>query len=174
MRRSVPVTMFNGLATLAVVTTSAIIACGGPPPPSEQTPAEQTSAQDDAQRTKLYVFDCGRFTLADVSEFSLSRDEVSTMVGAVPCFLIEHAQGTLMWDLGLSDALHPDGMTAPEDDPLAGTVMVVEKTLTSQLAELGYAPGDIDYFAMSHMHFDHSGNANLFGSSYKCMQAEEG
>ena len=162
MRRSVPVTMFYGLATLAVVTTSAFTACGGPTLPLEETPAEQTATQDDAQRTKLYVFDCGRFTLADVTEFSLSRDEVSTMVGAVPCFLIEHAQGTLMWDLGLSDALHPDGMTVPEGDPLVGTVLVVEKTLTSQLAELGYAPGDIDYFAMSHMHFDHSGNANLF------------
>ena len=53
MRRSVPVTMFNGPATLAVVMTSVITACGGPPSPSEQTPAEQTSAQDDAQRTKL-------------------------------------------------------------------------------------------------------------------------
>ena len=161
MRRSVPVTMFYGLATLAVVTTAAITACGGPPPPPEEAPAE-TPAQDDPQLTKLYVFDCGHITLADVSEFSLSRDEVSTMVGPVPCFLIEHEQGTLMWDLGLSDALHPDGMTAPEGDPLAGSTMMVDKTMTSQLAELGYAPGDIDYFAMSHMHFDHSGNANLF------------
>ena len=147
---------------LALVSASVIAACEAATPPAEEAPAEATPAQEDAQLTKLHVFDCGRITLADPSEFSLSSDEVSTMVMAVPCFLIEHEQGTLMWDLGLSDAFHPDEATIPEGEPLAGTTMVVDRTLTSQLAGLRYTPSDIDYIAMSHMHFDHSGNANLF------------
>ena len=67
--------MFYGQATLAFVTTSAITACGGPPAPTEETLAEQIRAQDDAHLTKLYVFDCGRITLTDASEFSLSTDD---------------------------------------------------------------------------------------------------
>jgi glyoxylase-like metal-dependent hydrolase (beta-lactamase superfamily II) len=37
--------------------------------------------------------------------------------------------------------------------------------LTSQLAEVGYAPTDITYLAFSHFHWDHVGNANLFATS---------
>ena len=110
--------------------------------------------------------------LSDVSEFSLSNDEVSTMEGAVPCFLVEHAQGTLMWDLGLTEDLYEVGETIP-DGPLAGTTLTVQKTLASQLAELEYTPGDIDYVAMSHMHFDHAGNANLFQDATWLARAAE-
>lgn len=146
--------------TFVIVAT--VTACGATRP-AEEAAAEAIPAQDE-QLTKLYVFDCGRITIADVSQFSifsLAEDEVSTMVSAVPCFLIEHPQGTLMWDLGLSEALYPDGMTIPEG-PLTGSSLAVDTTLTNQLAVLGYAPGDIDYIAMSHMHFDHAGNTNLF------------
>ena len=69
------------------------------------------------------------------------------MVAAVPCFLIEHPQGTLMWDLGLSEVFYRDGMTIP-DGPLIGSTMAVDTTLTNQLADLGNAPGAIDYIAM--------------------------
>ena len=144
------------------VLVATVTACGDTRP-AEEAAGEAIPAQDE-QLTKLYVFDCGRITIGDVSQFSifsLSEDEVSTMVAVVPCFLIEHPQGTLMWDLGLSEALYPDGMTIPEG-PLTGSTLAVDTTLTNQLAVLGYAPGDIDYIAMSHMHFDHAGNTNLF------------
>ena len=39
---------------------------------------------------------------------------------------------------------------------------VVLKTLRSQLTEIGYVPETISYLALSHMHFDHVGNANDF------------
>ncbi len=143
------------LQLLSTLGTIAFVASCSGSPPSEEAGAERTPL------TKLYVFDCGRIVVTDVSEFSLSNDEVSTMEAAVPCFLIEHEQGTLMWDLGLTEDLFEAGTTIPEG-PLAGTTLTVQKTLTSQLTELAYTPGDIDYVAMSHMHFDHAGNANLF------------
>ena len=62
---------------LAVLTASVIIACGGAALPPEEAPAEATSP--DERLTRLYVFDCGRITLAEVSQssiFSLSEDEV--------------------------------------------------------------------------------------------------
>jgi glyoxylase-like metal-dependent hydrolase (beta-lactamase superfamily II) len=33
------------------------------------------------------------------------------------------------------------------------------------MAEIGYAPADITYLALSHFHWDHVGNANLFRNS---------
>ena len=161
--------MTRAMMTLKLLSTLGTIAfvaaCSGSPP-SEEAGAERTPL------TKLYVFDCGRIVVSDVSEFSLSNDEVFTMELAVPCFLIEHEQGTLMWDLGLTEDLFEAGTTIPEG-PLAGTTLTVQKTLTSQLAELAYTPGDIDYIAMSHMHFDHAGNANLFqAATWLAREAE--
>jgi glyoxylase-like metal-dependent hydrolase (beta-lactamase superfamily II) len=47
-----------------------------------------------------------------------------------------------------------------------GLVGLVQSTaLADQLAELDLTPADITYFAFSHFHFDHTGNAGLFGRS---------
>jgi glyoxylase-like metal-dependent hydrolase (beta-lactamase superfamily II) len=37
--------------------------------------------------------------------------------------------------------------------------------LTARLAEIGYKPADIRYLALSHFHWDHIGNANLFAAA---------
>ena len=142
-----------------VLVVCSLMACGGSPPGAEQEPAAEAPASSETRQTRLYVLDCGRITFEStepLSLFSLSADEVSTMEGAVPCYLIEHEQGTLMWDLGLPESLGPEGETAGD------LTLRVATPMTTQLAELGYSPGDIDYIAMSHMHFDHAGNANLF------------
>ena len=36
------------------------------------------------------------------------------------------------------------------------------KPLTAQLADAGYSPANIMYIALSHYHYDHTANANLF------------
>ena len=38
-------------------------------------------------------------------------------------------------------------------------------TLASQLEAVGIAPSDIEYFSISHSHFDHVGNAGLFAEN---------
>ena len=141
-------------ALLALITAGMLGACSGATPAtddvaSEPAPAEQSSA------TRLYVFDCGYIFLNDevLEVLSLAPDEVSTRDMAVPCYLIEHPQGTLVWDTGL-----PFGTDLPFGSD-------TDKTLESQLAELGYSFGDITYVAMSHMHGDHAGNANAFRDS---------
>ena len=111
----------------------------------EPAPAQS----QEAGSTRLYVLDCGYIFMVDeiLEILSLAPDEVPSRDMAVPCYLIEHPRGTLVWDTGLP--FPPDA----------------ENTLESQLAELGYAFGDITYVAMSHMHGDHAGNANAFKDS---------
>jgi N-acyl homoserine lactone hydrolase len=47
------------------------------------------------------------------------------------------------------------------------------KSLKVQLAEVGYSPADITYFALSHYHYDHTANANEFaGATWLVRQAE--
>jgi N-acyl homoserine lactone hydrolase len=49
----------------------------------------------------------------------------------------------------------------------------VHKTLSGQLAQIGYKPADITYLALSHYHYDHSANANQFVGSTWLVQRPE-
>ena len=137
-------------ALLALITAGMLGACSGAPPATDEAEPEPAPSEESST-TRLYVFDCGYIFLNDqtLEILSLAPEEVSTRDMAVPCYLIEHPQGTLVWDTGLPAELTPDA----------------EKTLEGQLAELGYSFGDITYVAMSHMHGDHAGNANAFKDS---------
>ena len=60
------------------------------------------------------------------------------------CYLIKHAQGWLLWDTGLADAIAamPEGQRAA--DPRM-THWQRPKTLSSQLDQLGVKPSEIKY-----------------------------
>jgi glyoxylase-like metal-dependent hydrolase (beta-lactamase superfamily II) len=80
---------------------------------------------------------------------------------SVPCFLVAHPKGTLMWDVGaVPDHMIPDGGTGSLRE-----YAFSNKKLETQLAEIGYTPSDITYLAVSHFHWDHVGNANFFAGS---------
>lgn len=85
-----------------------------------------------------------------------------------PCYLITHpTKGKLLWDAGLSDSLKENPVTT---GPFH---LWVVNTLMSQLNAAGLSPADIKYLAFSHMHIDHTGNANAFaGSTWLTPEAE--
>jgi len=97
----------------------------------------------------------------------LKKEELASSAMSAPCFLVAHPKGTMIWDTGpVADGTFNDG---------EGTLRyaTTTKTLTSQLAQVGYAPSDITYLALSHFHWDHVGNANLFaGSTWLTPKAE--
>lgn len=158
---------FRRLATLpAALLAAGALSCSG----GEPAPAEDAGATDaGGGGPRLYVFDCGQLRVADPGRFSLTMEEVSTLELSVPCYLVEHPGGTLLWDAGLSDALAGEAESAQS----SGSVARVTTTLRAQLAELGYAPADIIYLAMSHLHYDHAGNANDFAASTWLVQRAE-
>ena len=119
---------------------------------------------------RLYVLDCGTLRFADVAVFGLTNDETSVRELAVPCYLIDHPAGRLLWDTGLPTQLGGN----PEPQTLAaGMTATYPRSLRRQLSELSLATGDIDKLALSHMHFDHAGGANLFAASELLIQRAE-
>jgi len=92
----------------------------------------------------------------------------------VPCFLIAHPKGTLMWDVGVipDDDVETQGSRAQATvNPTVGAV--VTKTLRSQLVQIGYRPAAITYVAISHAHIDHSANLNQFAASTWLVRTAE-
>ncbi len=143
-------------AVLAVFTLCAGIQAAPPPPPS----------------VRVYIFDCGNFNLNDPGRYSLKREEMKTTLMSVACFLVAHPKGTLMWDVGvIPDANLVSGMPLTQKLPIGSAY--ASRSLGSQLSAIGYSPSDITYLALSHFHFDHTANANMFaGATWLVRQKE--
>ncbi len=144
---------------LFAVVICAIFATGGTA--QQKKPARPKSL-------RLYVFDCGRLDIPDTSPYQLKKEDVRTTVMSDPCFLVSHPRGTMIWDTGAV----PDRSFKPG---APGTLRYAtsQRTLTAQLAEVGYTPADINFLVLSHFHWDHVGNANLFaGATWLVTKAE--
>ncbi len=139
----------------------------------------QTAHKAQAPRTlRLYIFDCGVLHNSDMGRFNLTPQDVTTTDMSMDCFLIAHPKGNLIWDTGAvpDDSWTPTGKMITQHITLAdGTKRDadVDKTLRGQLAEIGYAPADINYLALSHYHYDHTANANEFAAATWLVRQNE-
>src|SRR5438128_12370366 len=133
------------------------------------------AAPQPPKTPRLYDLDCGVLNIdpAGVERYHVTQKEVVESRMPVPCFLVVHPRGTLMWDLGvIPDADVPAHGDARSDVNVTAAA-VVTRTLGSQLAGIGYRPSDITYFAISHAHIDHSANMNQFAASTWLARAAE-
>jgi N-acyl homoserine lactone hydrolase len=123
---------------------------------------------------RLYVFDCGKLKISDTSVYGFAPSDLAATDMPVPCFLVAHPKGTLMWDTGvLPDKLLASGGSVTQGNPGSSAMATVTKPLKTQLAEIGYAPEDITYLALSHCHWDHTANANDFAGATWLVRQEE-
>ncbi len=121
--------------------------------------------------TRLYVLDCGYLSNDRPEDYQLTREEVSTTLMADMCYLIVNPKGTLMWDTGLADRIA--GRPLYENVFLGHYGLIKFNTLRGQLADIGFEPAAIHYLALSHGHFDHSGNANMFATATWLVAKQE-
>jgi N-acyl homoserine lactone hydrolase len=135
-----------------------------------------TAQSTKVQSPRIYVFDGGvlasetaryRLTDADVQEVSLS----------VASFLIVHPRGVLMWDAGAVADHERAGGLGFEQRILRRDnqerFVKLAPTLVSQLAAAGYKPSDVTHLALSHYHWDHTADANLFaGATWLASKVE--
>ncbi len=127
--------------------------------------------QRPASVERMFVINCGENHVTDLSRWTPGVHVGEPAVFSNHCYLIRHARGLMLWDSGNPDRLAalPNGLAAPN-----GLITAyMRKPLADSLQEIGVKPGDIQHFAMSHSHGDHSGNANLFGASTLYMQSLE-
>jgi N-acyl homoserine lactone hydrolase len=130
------------------------------------------NAQTKPGIERLYILNCGEGVAGDISRWSPGVNVGKSMDFVDNCYLIKHAQGWLLWDTGVTDAIAamPDGQKPA--DPRA-THWKRPKTLASQLDQLGVKPSDIRFLAVSHTHSDHIGNVGLFPKAMLLVQKVE-
>ena len=118
---------------------------------------------------RIYVFDNGMLNVTDPKGFGFTRAELEESRLIVVSYLIVHPKGTLMWDAGL----FPDAAFAGKSGPVGEGNSTASRPLLPQLAAAGYHPSDVTYFALSHYHGDHTGNANEFAGATWIVQKAE-
>ena len=130
------------------------------------------STAEPVKQLRLYAMDCGTVSIKDARLFSDTGDlDGKSLKAVVTCFLIRHPKGNLIWDAGLSDEL---AKTPGGAEAAGGNFhLQVTKPLLTQLGEIGVTPADVTYLAFSHLHFDHTGNANAFAQSTWLMNKAE-
>lgn len=128
---------------------------------------EPAKAQNDID-LRLYRLDCGTIQATDLNLFSLADDYTGQQKHLVDsCYLIKHDENWMLWDTGLNE----QAVNAQKERNTF--VLNVSKSLLSQLSELNLTPADIDYVGLSHTHFDHVGNVNMFPDATLILQKAE-
>ncbi|MDC8014553.1 N-acyl homoserine lactonase family protein [Tahibacter soli] len=118
---------------------------------------------------RLYALDCGTVQFKDFGIFADTGEyDGKPATLAASCFVVKHPNGILVWDTGLGDKL----ADKPAESP-SGIRLSISKTMADQLAEIKISPADVNFIAFSHFHFDHLGNAGLFGAATWLVNSKE-
>ena len=120
---------------------------------------------------KLYRLDCGHSLANDESVWTPGENVGKSIEFSSTCWLLKRGSEWLLWDTGVPESALND----PRGWSTLPKLIVyrLDKTLTSQLAEIGLKTSDVTYVAVSHTHGDHIGNVGLFPNSTVLMQRVE-
>jgi glyoxylase-like metal-dependent hydrolase (beta-lactamase superfamily II) len=129
------------------------------------TAAYGLEAQSNVTSPRLYVFD-GGVLASETARYRLTDADVEEVALSVASFLIVHPRGVLLWDAGAvaeGDRTGPVGFEqrlVRRDG--AERFVKLAPSLITQLESAGYEPSDVTHLALSHYHWDHTADANLF------------
>jgi N-acyl homoserine lactone hydrolase len=93
----------------------------------------------------------------------------------VPCFLIVHPRGRVLFDTGVhgQTIADPVGRLGEERAKRFGVRSRPGDDVVSQLGLLGLSPVDVSHVINSHFHFDHCGGNEFFPHATLLVQARE-
>ncbi|HIC56257.1 MAG TPA: hypothetical protein EYO94_02575, partial [Acidobacteria bacterium] len=92
---------FSRWGSFVLLVTFVLAACAGQ---QDSTPSVVATENDEAvteSSLKLYVFECGRLRFDTVVNFGVNDDETDVRELVVPCYIVDHPEGRMLWDGGL-------------------------------------------------------------------------
>lgn len=107
---------------------------------------------------KLWRLDCGTVENSDLDMFAddyALEGKRKTITDS--CYLIRHGDSYMLWDAGLGLELLGRNV-----EMVPGVHVSLKRSLVDQLGEIGVRPDQITFLGISHLHFDHMGQASAF------------
>ena len=120
---------------------------------------------------KVYAMTCGWVTMP---MNSLLMGEEGTLLVPVPCYLIDHPKGSVLFDTGL----HAD-IFADKEGYLGKMARWLDVTfhpgeeISARLEAVDRDPARIERVIISHLHFDHCGGNAQLPNARMLLQAKE-
>ncbi len=132
---------------------------------------EGDSKEAALETIKMYALDGGQVMVNKLEVFSQDTTYTGQSRAFADAFyIIDHPKGTLMWDAGLPENLVGQD---PFTDPSGAFTVSRKDSLATQLAAINLSLDSIEFIALSHSHFDHTGHANLLKNSTWLVQESE-
>jgi len=138
---------------------------------SKKEAVNPEAAKEVAPQISLHTLDGGTIQVNMLEIFSQGNMyKGETKEFADPIYVIKHPEGNLIWDAGLGEGLVGlDPVTTPN-----GAFTVSRKdSIVNQLKAINLTPEDINFLALSHTHFDHSGSAVKLKNATWLVQEKE-
>lgn len=115
-------------------------------------------AQANAPKVQLWRLDCGTVRVNNLNAFSDTRSYTGQKRDlAASCYLVRNGDQYMLWDTGLPTAMK--GAATNATDAMSPTLSI---TIVEQLEKIGVKPEQIGLIGISHLHFDHIGQAASF------------
>lgn len=129
--------------------------------------------------TELFAFNSGDWDY-EYSSMMRLQNPGESYPSLCPFYLVEHPEGTVLVDTGVSPELVAEPETygaygAPAFREFAADDIdtSVDRAASVQLADLGYEPADVDYVVLTHLHLDHAGDITSFPDAEIVVQQSE-
>lgn len=124
---------------------------------------------------KLYAMTCGWITMP--YGFFMAG-ETGSLAIPVPCYLIEHPKGTVLFDTGLELPLQSEDENIVKKAlggfaELTTVNFVPGEDVAQRLEAFGVDPLKINYIVNSHLHFDHCGGNACIPNARVVIQKRE-
>lgn len=118
---------------------------------------------------------CGGYLELDSALFFPGRPEGVRWTVPIPCVLVSHPHGHLLFDTGVHPGAvqDPVGRLGERRARLFGVRSGPADHVVAQLALLGLGPDDVRWVANSHFHFDHCGGNEFFPRATFLVQRRE-
>jgi N-acyl homoserine lactone hydrolase len=127
--------------------------------------AKQTRTID-----RLYAMNAGFAVQPDRSVYTPGKWIGEQITLSCNAYLIYRSGEWIMFDTGIEDAVANEAGGRVIAHNIRG---IVVRVMRDQLADIGIAPADVGTVILSHGHFDHVGNANLFYHATWYIQRRE-
>jgi N-acyl homoserine lactone hydrolase len=111
---------------------------------------------------RLYPLDPPTLVVRASAVVSGSADDRQVRI-PVPAFVVEHADGVLLFDAGLAPEAAADPVAEYGERAQRMQLRFTPlQRVDSQIRAAGHRPEDVTHVVLSHLHFDHAGGAHLF------------
>ncbi len=114
------------------------------------------SVKAEEPTLRLYTLDCGKVKVLDANIMDDTDSYTGSLNLVASCYVIQHGDQYMLWDAGFN----PEAIKGAKDTDMFQPK--IEKTIAQSIAEINLSVSDIDKIGISHNHFDHIGQANVF------------